>query len=1260
MDEIIAVHVGEEVGGKPSLVISTSVKRGKSYILAAPTVEGRDEWIRCLNNNLTAHNILKPKDPDVQPEPESGPDLDQRHGASMYCDYKGQLMKLGGKPGHRVWEERTFTLAATGLHWAMKDRPPVMVSPVEFHAVRPIDTEPHGMEILTSVKNGKTYILRARSDDERQAWCDALATLQHGSTKQSIKDGDRKIKLDLRVTDERHHAIEFQGAKLKLEFQSVKGKEDEHVAENLSQSQLLSLALAECFSTFDTSKSGRLDLEELAAALDTLGLSPTDDEIAWLVSEYADGNDGCLSETEFVHMMTQYIDAGDHPQLEYTGKSWCPLNILSLDFDFLPWGKKHTMFKAAQIDVSADEGLGGFDFTASVANTSSETEKTRWLHMEGNPAPLWKLNAYFGESLVVFTVLTAIPDFSQTLAWAIGSVWWVLRALYYFLRRRGIGQLYTFGNPPPKDGQGRFAVPIRMLDATTEAFLHLKGVSPNDSVDDFVKKFPGLGFMPVCCGCYAEHTISVGDRHFKMRRASNNRQNVSRGCSRVDYFSGLVEDMNWVAVHKQGKSVFRLLASIYSACVTVVMFLLLVASQTYGSNCISNLGVGASAWESLGHVGKTEWCSLWSNNDPLEKPGVPCICMGSSFGFVVEDGLASSCNPLLDPAGYDASNEAHGVGLGWCSQWDGRSENVFTWIIQGHEPCECMWFFQRFQWRLLGLLGFALLSISCLGIIWVWILITPIWFEVGIFGVNTIKREHLAAARIGMAQRVSLPLLVLERKLGRELGGNSAASNFKDLSHLESVRRLFPDEAAATGSGEDEDDNEREASEAAAAEDEFGVKVHTDGTVTVHEDDTKSLGERFCHCLKKMDSEAAAVADAFRNDTELRTNKELPNTTDQVLSPSQLVNRHKKRHDELIRWTYRPLCYRCVRGVREELILHRDFVHLHARSGIPVCCCTWKGCCGTKIVNACLKFPVDEEDYYVLLRDTTFIESGTEFSTALVKGLYLVSLIGFVGTIVAISVFDAECIDRRDLAPGEDECFLYELRMSSMLRVLLFAAVMLTWCIGYVILTKFRRPYVHIGVLPGGGERGRKNPFGGDSPFYVRLPPSHQGMHQFEELVQVIRAAQVESRQADLAETMRGSDAHAARSNRLRNRFATINAVRQWILDVCALSLCHHVCCLGVSATIMLSDVKAASLILSALFVARMAMCYQAGAAAQLAGANQGFEDEDLDIDGLEARQAGVDIDTDAGDILQNAVSSTLCLSSHLCIHRWQSCCTTE
>ena len=161
--------------------------------------------------------------------------------------------------------------------------------------------------------------------------------------------------------------------------------------------RLLQLALEKCFATFDTSKSGRLTLEELWDALHSLGLRPTHDEVAWMVSEYATSDDGSLSENEYIQMMHQYIDAGNHPRLQYTGNSWCPMNVLSLDFDFLPWGKKQTEFKAGQIDINSNEGLGGLSAMISRHSLSFENEKTRWLHMEGNPAPAWKLNAYFAK-----------------------------------------------------------------------------------------------------------------------------------------------------------------------------------------------------------------------------------------------------------------------------------------------------------------------------------------------------------------------------------------------------------------------------------------------------------------------------------------------------------------------------------------------------------------------------------------------------------------------------------------------------------------------------------------------------------------------------------------------------------------------------------------------------------------------------------------------------------------------------------------------
>ena len=79
---------------------------------------------------------------------------------------------------------------------------------------------------------------------------------------------------------------------------------------------------------------------------------------------------------------------------------------------------------------------------------------------------------------------------------------------------------------------------------------------------------------------------------------------------------------------------------------------------------------------------------------------------------------------------------------------------------------------------------------------------------------------------------------------------------------------------------------------------------------------------------------------------------------------------------------------------------------------------------------------MDEEDYYVLLRDTTFIESGTEFSTVLIKVLYLISFAAFVGSIIAFSLFGAEveCVDEEDLAEGDELCLFYELRTNSWMK----------------------------------------------------------------------------------------------------------------------------------------------------------------------------------------------------------------------------------
>ena len=100
-------------------------------------------------------------------------------------------------------------------------------------------------------------------------WVEAVQQLL-GVVSSSSHISGRKIKLDLRVVNQRSHAVEFGGGKLKLSFQS-QPEEEKAATESVPHEHLVQLALAECFLTFDIGKTGRLSLEELSEALDTLG-----------------------------------------------------------------------------------------------------------------------------------------------------------------------------------------------------------------------------------------------------------------------------------------------------------------------------------------------------------------------------------------------------------------------------------------------------------------------------------------------------------------------------------------------------------------------------------------------------------------------------------------------------------------------------------------------------------------------------------------------------------------------------------------------------------------------------------------------------------------------------------------------------------------------------------------------------------------------------------------------------------------------------
>eukprot|EP01049_Picozoa_sp_SAG25_P012009 SAG25_NODE_1549_length_2782_cov_2.148714_3_plen_87_part_00 len=64
----------------------------------------------------------------------------------------------------------------------------------------------------------------------------------------------------------------------------------------------------------------------------------------------------------------------------------------------------------------------------------------------------------------------------------------------------------------------------------------------------------------------------------------------------------------------------------------------------------------------------------------------------------------------------------------------------------------------------------------------------------------------------------------------------------------------------------------------------------------------------------------------------------------------------------------------------------------------------------------CCNLSVDVSDYYVLLRDTTFVESGTQFSSILVKFIFVLLSLSLVVGIPGVILVAAASPDSQDEA----------------------------------------------------------------------------------------------------------------------------------------------------------------------------------------------------------------------------------------------------
>lgn len=172
----------------------------------------------------------------------------------------------------------------------------------------------------------------------------------------------------------------------------------------------------------------------------------------------------------------------------------------------------------------------------------------------------------------------------------------------------------------------------------------------------------------------------------------------------------------------------------------------------------------------------------------------------------------------------------------------------------------------------------------------------------------------------------------------------------------------------------------------------------------------------------------------------------------------------KLNKKKILNITYKPPIECCKQGQVDVLHIYEDYLHLETFKGR---CCLKRMCC------CCDANKMETDDYYVLLRDTGFMEIVEENSVAkavarccLILTLLCVMVDVFLKWLLTVpnpSVFNWSAstieLETIDVTIG---------RVTRIGIVLLPVMALLAYWIG----AKLRVGYIHIGVRPGGTHRG--------------------------------------------------------------------------------------------------------------------------------------------------------------------------------------------
>ena len=349
-----------------------------------------------------------------------------------------------------------------------------------------------------------------------------------------------------------------------------------------------------------SAEAAMLTQTQLRAALFSMDLTPTQELVDEFVGELAQpfrvetnsvqrATPTSLHKERFIARLLELVGPDETALLETEARRWAPWSVCGFACDCLPWGSTKVIV-SKQGDVTVQRNSRALLCRAGYKSVDIfDIPASRWMQIKKNISHSSAVVGYFFEALVLFLLCASLFHGHYTLMTAVstlvGLAWMGFRLMFLLCRRTGFATIYQAALPTSYAGGSAGDFEVRRSDCLPllDAFKSLKvgqRALTNDEPIRFTCPRPSVFFLERCIKLNAPHTLELGPKqeHYIIEKIADATLPCCRSFSQTTWHVGLIPDIAWIHTHVSERDLGTLCRWLLKGLAAALLLGFLIAS----------------------------------------------------------------------------------------------------------------------------------------------------------------------------------------------------------------------------------------------------------------------------------------------------------------------------------------------------------------------------------------------------------------------------------------------------------------------------------------------------------------------------------------------------------------------------------------------------------------------------------------------------------------------------------------------------------